>query len=228
MNMELPSLLHNGKLLNAKVLGENTLLIEFGSGSLQSIHSFSLFIDKFLNNGIVDVIPAYQSLAIVFDKKNWDHESLINELSEIPEDRLLTTESQSVIEIPVCYNLGLDWEEIINHTGLSREEIIQRHSSASYTIAMMGFIPGFIFLEGLKNILSVPRRPSPRTRVPSGSVGIGGSQTGIYSLESPGGWNIIGRTPVSFFDVTKSPPTKLKAGDQVRFIPISEQEFQNV
>ncbi len=223
--MELPFLLHNGIKIKPGVLGENALLLEFESDSLEIIHSLAELIEGRFMEGIVDVIPAYQSLAIVFKKEIWNHNILLIELEKLTENNTSQSNTKHVFEVPVCYDLGIDWDEMVNHTGLLKNEIIELHSTKVYIVAMMGFIPGFVFLSGLDEKLSAPRKSSPRTEIPSGSVGIGGNQTGIYSLESPGGWNIIGKTPNSFFDISQNPPTKLKAGDQIKFKPISKKEF---
>ena len=218
-------MLHSGKSWKAKVLGEQALLLEAVEGSLREVHTLATIIESAHWKGIVDVVPAYNSVGLIFDKEVWTHSSLLQAINNLSTENLSKTASQKLIEVPVCYELGLDWGEITDYIKLTKEEIIQQHTSAVYTVAMMGFIPGFVFLDGLSNKLAVPRKPTPRTNIPSGSVGIGGNQTGIYSLESPGGWNIIGRTPISFFDAAKLPPTELKAGDQIRFKPISEEEF---
>ena len=218
-------MLRNGKYWKAKILGEQALLLEAVDGSLEEVHNLVAAIEGASLEGIMDIVPAYNSLALIFEEGVWNHTSLMQVISNLSTENLTKTANQKLIEVPVCYELGLDWEEVTGFTRLSKEEVILQHSSVIYTVAMMGFIPGFVFLEGLSNGLTVPRRSEPRTNIPSGSVGIGGSQTGIYSLESPGGWNIIGRTPTSFFDAKESPPTHLKAGDRIRFRPISEEEF---
>ncbi len=223
--MDLPSLHRNGQNWISKVLGECALLLEPEKRELESIHKLASEIENSGLEGITDVLPAYSSLAVIFDGNKWDHYSLIEAIENLPEGESSVKVVQNMIEIPVCYELGMDWQDVIGHTGLKKEEIIELHSSKTYSIAMIGFIPGFIFLDGLDDKLSVPRKLTPRTEIPGGSIGIGGSQTGVYSLESPGGWNIIGRSPKSFFDSSKNPPITLKAGDSVLFIPISEKEF---
>ena len=131
------------------------------------------------------------------------------------------------VEIPVCYDpeFALDLDRVAEHTKLSEAEIVDLHSSREYRVACIGFVPGFTFLAGLPKNLATPRRDVPRKEIPAGSVGIGGPQTGIYPLRSPGGWNLIGRTPLRFFEPTKNPPTLLCPGDRVRFRPISREEF---
>jgi inhibitor of KinA len=132
-----------------------------------------------------------------------------------------------VVEIPVCYGdeLGPDLADVSRAAGLPEADVIRLHAGASYRVACVGFIAGFTFLSGLPSELATPRRATPRQEVPAGSVGIGGAQTGIYPKKSPGGWNIIGRTPLRLFDVANDPPATVRAGDRVRFREISRQEF---
>lgn len=134
----------------------------------------------------------------------------------------------SVIEIPVCYDneFGFDLEEVSRRAGLSPDEVVDLHSGAKYRVHCVGFIGGFPFLGGLPPKISTPRRETPRKEIPAGSIGIGGKQTGIYSIKSPGGWNIIGRTPLRMFDSQKNPPVLLRTGDRVRFRPITRDEFE--
>lgn len=224
--MELKSFQHSGVSWQVSILGEKALLLkpDVESDKLHVIHKFSHLLDEYLIFGVVDIVPAYDSIAIIFDEGLRNHKELIDRLIELPtsENEIASSLNR---EVPVCYDLGLDWRELENHTNLAKSEIIEIHSSKIYTVAMIGFIPGFIFLDGLDPSISCPRKSSPRTNIPEGSVGIGGNQTGVYSLESPGGWNIIGRTPFSFFEVEKRPPSKLKAGDKIKFVQISEYEF---
>jgi len=132
-----------------------------------------------------------------------------------------------IVEIPICYDaeFALDLDRVAERTKLSAGEVIDLHSKAEYRVACIGFVPGFPFLTGLASKLATPRRDTPRKEIPSGSVGIGGAQTGIYPLRSPGGWNLIGRTPFKLFDPTKNPPSLLQAGDRVRFRAITREEF---
>jgi inhibitor of KinA len=134
----------------------------------------------------------------------------------------------SAIEVPVCYDakFALDLDEVTNHVGVSAEQVIELHSSVTYRVSCLGFTPGFPYLSGLPAELNMPRRPVPRKRVPAGSVAIGGNQTGIYPTPSPGGWNVIGRTPMRLFTPAKNPPALLCPGDTVRFRPISLAEFE--
>lgn len=223
--MESPSLQFNGANWSVFRLGEKTWLLqpEADSGVLSFIHKTVSLIESSSISSLIDIVPAYDSLMLVFSEENID---LSKELEALNEDITGTSAQTHIIE--VCYDLGLDWKEAEEYIGLSKQEIVETHSSEEYTIAMMGFLPGFIFLEGLDNRLFIPRKENPRTEVPAGSIGIGGSQTGIYSLESPGGWQIIGQTPQSFFNADVNPPSKLRAGDKVLFKPISKEEFSEL
>ncbi len=217
----------NNRSWSVSALGEQAILIKpKGDGvSLQLIHESSQIIAKTSITGVVDIIPAYKSIAIVYNRILNDLHKEIDILSKAFRNISVENYSPKKHVIPVCYELGLDWEEVEMHTGLERDRIIQIHLAESYTVAMMGFLPGFLYLSGLKDRIACPRKQEPRSRIPAGSIGIGGKQTGVYSLESPGGWQIIGRTPLSFFDVRKDPPMDVRAGDQVVFERISEKEF---
>lgn len=224
------SLQFNGRNWEVSAIDERTLLIGSADNQdiLSSIHEITRLLEHSDIPDILDIIPAYESIALVFDDVLVDVKAEVSSLQE-----KLSTQSSQVIsskkhEVPVCYELGLDWKEVESHTGLNKEEIIKKHSEAEYIIATMGFTPGFVYLEGMHESISTPRRENPRTKIPSGSVGIGGSQTGFYGLESPGGWQIIGRTPNTYFRVEDQPPTPFNVGHKLSFTPISKQEFESL
>ena len=133
-----------------------------------------------------------------------------------------------LLEVPVCYdpNYALDLEEVAEHCGLSPNEVVTRHVAGRYHVRCIGFTPGFPYLSGLPTILMTTRRATPRTAVPAGSVAIAGRQAGIYPLRSPGGWNVIGRTPLRLFDVTRKPAAFCAPGDRLRFVAITREEFE--
>ncbi len=139
-------------------------------------------------------------------------------------------QSARVIKIPVCYceQFGEDLAFVAKHAGMSTDEVIRLHSGTDYLIYMLGFLPGFAYLGGLDKRLVTPRLESPRTLIPQGSVGIGGEQTGIYPIASPGGWQLIGRTPVRPYDAKRQPPILYNAGDYIRFVPISLEEYSRI
>lgn len=208
-------------------LGECAVLMELEEESYQTtkVREVLNVIESTSINHLIDVIPGYYSVALLF-KKPVNLHSVIELLTVINWTEKKDSQSQKY-EVPVCYDLGLDWAEVEDFTQIEKAQVVETHSSQVYTVAMMGFVPGFIFLDGLDSSLACPRKSSPRTSIPKGSVGIGGQQTGIYSLESPGGWQIIGRTPLSFFDVESNPPIKLKPGDELAFKAISKKAFDH-
>ena len=132
---------------------------------------------------------------------------------------------QSPVEVPICYELGSDLHFVAEHSGLSPDEVIKLHIKGTYEVAMIGFLPGFVYAEGLDKKLYCPRKEVAVKHVPKGSVGIGGFQTGIYSFDSPGGWNIIGRTPMELFQIELTPPVTLPLGSLFTFCRITETEF---
>src|SRR5215472_13045282 len=192
--------------------------------------------------GVIELTPAYTSVAVFFDpiavlKSDGAANGVFDELAARIRDaigrasrrhrRRIAESASRSIEIPVCYDaeFGFDLSHVAEHTKLSEREIIDLHSGAEYRVACIGFVPGFTFLAGLPKNLATPRRDVPRKEIPPGSVGIGGTQTGIYPLRSPGGWNLIGRTPLKLFDASKNPPTVLDPGDRVRFRAVTRDEF---
>lgn len=195
--------------------------------------------------GVIELAPAYTSVAVFFDpitvaKSSGMPDDIfdwlatrIREAVAAPRDRggraKISKSDVRVVEIPVCYDpaFGPDMDDVTRHAKISTGDVVDLHSAAEYRVACIGFVPGFPFLAGLPNKLATPRRATPRTEIPSGSVGIGGAQTGIYPLRSPGGWNLIGRTPLKLFDPEKDPPTLLRAGDRVRFRAITREQFES-
>lgn len=223
--MELPSVKINNIHWNIQPFGETAWLIKpLGDrNTLANIHRLSKSISRLNLPEIIDVVTAYDSMALFLKHSSVSINDLLDKIELASKSEITSVTSKHIVK--VCYELGLDWETVTNHTGISKETIIAKHLDEKYTVAMMGFLPGFVFLDGLNAEISVPRKENPRVKIPSGSVGIGGVQTGFYSLESPGGWQIIGRTPQLYFDINKEPPTEIEAGDTIVFERITEQEF---
>lgn len=181
-------------------------------------------------DGIVAVAPAFKSLTVYYDCKKLTWANLEKWISDSLDSVPFTPETtRRQLEIPVCYDpeFALDLSSVAEKHGLNVGDVIRLHSNANYVVQMIGFSPGFPYLAGLPAQLHTPRRASPRIQVPAGSVAIGGEQTGIYSCKSPGGWNIIGRTPVPLFDPQRDPPCLLRPGDAIRFVPIDRQQFDD-
>ena len=196
--------------------------------------------------GVIELAPAYTGVAVFFDPigvakasgtSDEVFDSLATEIGRalssvqaLHDVRRRRSHAARVMEISVCYDpeFALDLDHVADHAQISPREVVDLHSAAEYRVCCIGFVPGFPFLAGLPKQLTTPRRATPRKEIPPGSVGIGGGQTGIYPLRSPGGWNLIGRTPLLLFDPTKSPPTLLQAGDRVRFRAITLDEFESL
>ncbi len=190
--------------------------------------------------GVTELTPSYTSVAIFFDPvivARQANDRLATEwLIERVTELLRTGKSArgkgggKLVEIPVCYEgeFALDLSAVAKHAGISEREVVQRHSAAAYRVHCIGFTPGFPYLSGLPRGLALPRQPSPRKNVPMGSVAIGGDQTGIYPQTSPGGWNVIGRTPRRLFDAQRVTPALLQAGDRVRFRAITRAQFETL
>jgi len=191
---------------------------------------------------VIELAPAYTSVAVFFDPItvakatetstdlfDWLATRIRAALAGAAAGRITRPRSKTV-EIPVCYDpeFALDIDDVARRANISPSEVIRLHSAAEYRVACIGFVPGFPFLAGLPKKLATPRREVPRKEIPPGSVGIGGAQTGIYPLRSPGGWNLIGRTPLRLFGPEKNPPALLRAGERVRFRKITRDEFESL
>ncbi|GGV37252.1 allophanate hydrolase [Actinomadura cremea] len=194
--------------------GDAALLVE--TGDLASAHRLDAALRGARPAGVVDVVPGEQTV-LVITEPGTDMERLAGALPGLraPDDAAAGTEP---VRIPVVYD-GEDLEEVAELTGLSRDEVVRRHSDAWYTVAYLGFSPGFGYLTGLDPALHVPRRESPRTAVPAGSVAIAGPYAAVYPSRSPGGWRLLGRTAAALWDVERDPPSLLRPGTRVRFVP---------
>ncbi|WP_303970323.1 5-oxoprolinase subunit PxpB [Sporosarcina ureae] len=232
------------KSLDIKVLGDSAIIIKLGEGIHPSIHqqvkNLSYLLDEYPFDGFIESVPAYNSLAVyyspylVYQSKNGfqidgtpivkvtDYiQTLAAQISELP-----VTEGR-LVEIPVLYGgkFGPDLQIVAETHGMSIEEVIEIHTTPEYLVYMIGFAPGFPFLGGLDERIATPRKLTPRTSIPPGSVGIAGKQTGVYPLETPGGWQIIGRTPTDLFVPDMSPPSLLQSGDKIKFCPMTQEQY---
>jgi inhibitor of KinA len=221
--------------LSFKPFGERSILIEWPSeireDILKDILAFKYSIEQKNINSIVELKLAYNSLLITYYSICRNFENEINQLKNIYFAPKLNNDSMSVLwKIPVCYDdfFGVDLKHISEFTGLSKNDIIKRHYNAVYTVYFIGFLPGFLYLGGLDDYLKIPRKSTPRLKIDKGSVAIGGHQTGVYPMESPGGWHVIGNTPISFFNVENTPSCFAKPGDKIKFLPISNKEYQDI
>ncbi len=180
---------------------------------------------------IKNIHPAYSSVLVSFDAARTAHaeveDYIVGVIKKLSARPMPTSRE---VEVPVCYGgeFGLDLPDVAQHNGLSVNEVTEIHSSAAYKVYFLGFSPGFPYMGGMSERIATPRLPRPRTHVPAGSVAIGGAQTGIYPLSSPGGWRIIGRTPLRLFNPAANPPTLLQMGDVVRFREIGREEYDRL
>jgi len=194
-------------------VGESGLLLEVAD--LETVHRLVAALRSAGLAGVVDIVPGYSTVLVTGEPERLDLAGLARDLPswELPPAGSV---AGRLVEIDVVYD-GEDLDEVCRLTGLSAAEVVRRHTAPAYVVAFLGFSPGFPYLAGLDEALHVPRRETPRTSVPAGSVGLAGDQTGVYPSASPGGWRLIGRTDVVLFDVNREPPALLTPGDHIRF-----------
>ena len=216
--------------------GDGALVVELGDSidpeTNRKVHNLLRSVERRSVPGVIDLVPTYRSLLVEFDPIETPLEELksildqcSNNLDELDEDK------RRVVHIPTLYSgeYAPDLPFVAEHAGLTIDEVVSIHSGTDYLVYMMGFTPGFAYLGGLSEKVATPRLETPRTVTPGGSVGIAESQTGVYPVASPGGWRLIGRTPVRLFDPQREPPAVLAAGDYVRFVPLSgEAEYLRI
>ncbi len=220
---------------NFRITGDCGLLVEYGEAIdpavNQKVRSMAIAMQNNMPGGVMEIIPTYRSILIYYDPLITNPSILKETLSDL-ETGLSEIEipPPKVVEIPVCYGreFGPDIEHVAQTHNLRVEDVIKLHSEPEYLIYMVGFTPGFPFLGGLPEVLHTPRLKTPRTMVPERSVGIANGQTGIYPIASPGGWQLIGRTPLRLFAPERSDPFLYQAGDRIRFNPISPGDFQRL
>lgn len=220
------------RLLMASEFG---LVVEFGQAISpeinQQVQQLAKKIERDLLFGIIEVIPTYRSLSVYFDPEVVTRQKVacyIQNLLQCPsKEEALKRIEKKVMKVPVCYGgvMGPDLESVARYTGLTVDEVIRLHTQKTYLVYMLGFTPGFPYLGGLADELHVPRQLKPRAKVPAGSVGIGGHQTGIYPVESPGEWWLIGRTPLKLFKLNESEPFSFSPGEHLEFYPITVEEY---
>ena len=221
--------------LTYKPFGERAILIEWPTkidgDILNDIIIFKSIIAEKNIKSIIELKSAYNSLLIIYDAVCRNFEKEVNVLKNIYNSHSIPYDSLSTLwKIPVCYDesFGIDLKSISAEKKLSVTEIIERHATAIYTIYFIGFLPGFLYLGGLDDVLHMPRKSTPRLIIEKGAVAIGGHQTGVYPTDSPGGWNIIGNSPIAFFNPKNNPPCFAKAGDRISFIPISIKSYSDI
>jgi KipI family sensor histidine kinase inhibitor len=219
--------------LQIKPVGDCAALAVFGTAVREDINDRVMALARRIAEahlpGLGETVPAFASLLVYYDPLVTEFATVSAELLRLAAVQEIQRQASArVIEVPVCYGgaCGPDLPFVAQHAGLTEQQVISLHSGRSYRIFMLGFLPGFPYLGGLDERLFTPRLQNPRTAIPAGSVGIGGKQTGIYPMESPGGWQLIGRTPLCLFD--PECPLPYTAGDEIRFVPITEREYRRL
>jgi inhibitor of KinA len=229
-------------------LGDSALIVKFGDSIQKETHlkvrQLAEHLDRHPFPWMIEVVPAFTSVTIYYDVMKLMTEGAKQEGESLTEgpfqmaaalvsELLLTLRDVNapparIIEIPVCYggDWGPDLETVASRNGLTPKEVIEIHTSADYLVFMLGFAPGFAYLGGMSPHIATPRRETPRLSIPAGTVGIAGDQTGVYPIDTPGGWQLIGKTPIELFKPQQMPPTLLQAGDIVRFYSITREQFE--
>jgi inhibitor of KinA len=231
-----------------KPLGDSSICVQFGMKIDPLIHrkvkAFADHLETHPFTGFIESVPAFTSVTVFYNplvvyqtskkvhpiEKNISPNNIVCSILKEMITELEETEdtNQRIVEIPVCYGgeFGPDLEAVAEYHHLSTSEVIDIHSKGEYLVYMVGFAPGFPYLGGMSEKIATPRHPSPRLSIPAGSVGIAGGQTGVYPISTPGGWQLIGRTPIELFCPTENPPTLLQSGNIVKFVPISLEEYK--
>lgn len=215
--------------------GDRGILITLGEGidpeTNRKVTALAAAISNEQIMGVEDLIPSYNQLSIQYNPLISDYDSICR-IAKLLEDSLgeMTKAKQEILHIPVLYGgeTGKDLAFVASYSNLPEEEVINIHTSTAYLIYMLGFTPGFPYLGGLSEKIRTPRLSEPRQKIKAGSVGIADSQTGIYPIDSPGGWRIIGHTPVVLFDWNKTPPALFKTGQYIRFYSVTEEEYEAI
>ena len=213
--------------------GDSALIVEFEERIDPAINARAIALADSLQAaaiaGVRDVVPTYRSVAVFFDPLRTNYDTLLERIERDAGRPAPDAARQAEpLRIPVCYggDLGPDLGAVAAFGGISADEVIALHASATYRVFMLGFVPGFAYMGIVDARIAAPRHSTPRVRVPAGSVGIAGVQTGIYPAETPGGWQLIGRTPIKPFDANRAQPFLMKAGDAVRFYAIDRAEYE--
>ncbi|OLN23640.1 kinase inhibitor [Domibacillus antri] len=231
--------------IEMKPLGDSALVIQLGTEINTAVHkkvrALTILSEKHSFTGFIECVPAFASVTVFYNplivKRTYDTENnsspfqLVRFMMEEIMKQLVEEKEEKprIVEIPVCYGgeYGPDLPFVAEENNLSVEEVIEIHSSGEYLVYMIGFAPGFPYLGGLSEKIAAPRRSSPRVSIPVGSVGIAGNQTGVYPISTPGGWQLIGRTPAALFHPKHNPPSLLASGDVVKFVPITVEEYEH-
>ncbi len=215
--------------------GDRALVLDFGNvidvAVNDRVMAYRTAAEKAGIPGVAEIVPTYRSLLILYDPSVITYASLTKKLLSLSGIKgASTSQNCRLLKVPCLYGgeAGPDLAELAAAKGMTEEEVIRLHSAPEYKVYMLGFLPGFVYLGGLDSRIAAPRLATPRTLIPEGSVGIGGSQTGVYPVSSPGGWRLIGKTPLPFYDPESDTPILCRAGDHIRFIPVDRPEYDSI
>lgn len=215
--------------------GDSVFLVRFGNEISEEINrelrAYFLMLEKEDIPGIIECIPSYTDLMVLYDPVKIKYKELLSRLKNVGKNcNKVEIPETKTVEIPVLYGseFGEDMKAVVSHTGLSEKELLEYHIQNEYLVYMLGFTPGFCYLGGMNSKIATPRKEVPSQKILAGSVGIAGEQTGIYPIDSPGGWQIIGRTPLRLFDPNRKPEFLIQAGDYLKFYPISKEEYDQM
>lgn len=225
----------DGKMDRICPVGDQALLCEFRNSidedTNNQVQRLATQIRESKIKGVEELLPTYRSLLVFYDKNKTSYSKVAKKLQKLEDVALENKKIEKKIRVvPCCYEgeFGPDLIDMSKVLDLSPKEIIEIHQSSIYKIYMLGFLPGFVYLGGLDKRIHIPRLETPRTKIPARSVGIGGNQTGVYPMESPGGWRLIGRTPLDFYNPQKNPPVLCAAGEYIKFQAVSEKEYVDI
>jgi len=216
------------------VSGDTAVVVEFGNRVDRALSERVLTLSARVRAsdipGVLETVPTYRSLMVLHDPLVLDSATLIEKLEHLVEAQDSTAKETRLWRIPACYAPihAPDLEQVAQRSGLAEQEVVRLHSETVFHVYMLGFVPGFPYMGDLPQALALPRRTDPRVKVPAGSIAIAAGQTAIYPVESPGGWHLIGATPVRLFDMRSPRPALLSPGDKVRFVPVSSAEFEDI
>jgi inhibitor of KinA len=215
--------------------GESALIVEFEERIDPGVNARAIACARALETaripGVRDIVPTYRSVAVYFDPLHTDGDALMDRLTiEAERAPASATDASAPVRIPVCYggDLGPDLPGVAAFAGMPESDVVRAHTATTYRVFMLGFVPGFAYLGIVESRIAMPRHATPRVRVPAGSVGIAGVQTGVYSADTPGGWQLIGRTPVKPFDPSRDDPFLMQAGDAVQFYSIDRSAYDEM
>lgn len=222
---------------NLSPLGDEAVVIEVGMeispATEKKVNAIVATLEELKPSWMVEYIPAYTTVTVIYKvdrlKENRPYDFICKRIQELMNEvKEVSMCEQKVVRIPVVYGgvHGPDLAFVAEHNGLTPEEVIRIHTSGTYSVHMIGFAPGFPFIGGMSEKIAAPRRQSPRLQIPARTVGIAGMQTGVYPIDSPGGWQLIGRTPIELFLPTEDPPSLLSAGDTIQFYEITQEEYE--